>query len=184
MPPWILNSKTKCPIHPKTAIFNRSIQGGLTHQKCYTGVQPGHRVPPLPKQLFCTHYGRGGGVKIMLPNFMWKDQQKMCLVKCQMLQCLSQNPPLCRRMFVLKETTKYQSWWLFLDATASPSMFLRKRCSIKMVKNDLIWHFFNVEKVFQYKNGKTLFTLKYFLMLRKCCTPAASRPHPRPARFK
>ena len=44
MPPWILNSKTKCPIHPKTAIFNRSIQGGLTHQRCYARVQPGHRV--------------------------------------------------------------------------------------------------------------------------------------------
>ena len=44
MPPWILNCKTKCPIHPKTAIFNRSIQGGLTHQKCYARVQPRHSV--------------------------------------------------------------------------------------------------------------------------------------------
>ena len=44
MPPWILRRKTERRIHPKTAIFNRPIQGGLAHQKCYARVQPGHSV--------------------------------------------------------------------------------------------------------------------------------------------
>ena len=44
MPPWILRRKTERRIHSKTAIFNRSIQGGLAHQKCYARVQPGHSV--------------------------------------------------------------------------------------------------------------------------------------------
>ena len=50
-PPWkqkskicLLHSKTECPIHSKTAFFNRPIQGGLAHQKCYARVQPGHSV--------------------------------------------------------------------------------------------------------------------------------------------
>ena len=50
-PPWkqkskicLLHSKTERRIHPKTAIFNRPIQGGLAHQKCYARVQPGHSV--------------------------------------------------------------------------------------------------------------------------------------------
>ena len=50
-PPWkqkskicLLHSKTERRIHSKTAIFNRPIQGGLAHQKCYARVQPGHRV--------------------------------------------------------------------------------------------------------------------------------------------
>ena len=40
----LLHSKTECPIHSKTAFFNRPIQGGLAHQKCYARVQPGHSV--------------------------------------------------------------------------------------------------------------------------------------------
>ena len=44
MPPWILRRKTERRIHSKTAIFNRSIQGGLAHQKCYARVQPGYSV--------------------------------------------------------------------------------------------------------------------------------------------
>ena len=44
MPPWILRWKTERRIHPKTATFNRLIQGGLAHQKCYARVQPGHSV--------------------------------------------------------------------------------------------------------------------------------------------
>jgi len=50
-PPWkqkskicLLHSKTERRIHSKTAIFNRPIQGGLAHQKCYARVQPGHSV--------------------------------------------------------------------------------------------------------------------------------------------
>ena len=50
-PPWkqkskicLLHSKTERRIHPKTAIFNRPIQGGLAHQKCYARVQPRHSV--------------------------------------------------------------------------------------------------------------------------------------------
>ena len=44
MPPWILRRKTERRIHSKTAIFNRPIQGGLAHQKCYARVQPRHSV--------------------------------------------------------------------------------------------------------------------------------------------
>ena len=50
-PPWkqkskicLLHSKTERRIHSKTAIFNRPIQGGLAHQKCYARVQPRHSV--------------------------------------------------------------------------------------------------------------------------------------------
>ena len=39
-----MHSKTERRIHSKTAIFNRPIQGGLAHQKCYARVQPGHSV--------------------------------------------------------------------------------------------------------------------------------------------
>ena len=44
MPPGILRCNSECPIHPKTAIFNRPIQGGFAHQKRYARVQPGHSV--------------------------------------------------------------------------------------------------------------------------------------------
>ena len=54
-PPWkqkskicLLHSKTERRIHSKTAIFNRPIQGGLAHQKCYARVQPGHSVSREP----------------------------------------------------------------------------------------------------------------------------------------
>ena len=44
MPPGILCCNSECPIHPKTAIFNRPIQGGFAHQIRYARVQPGHSV--------------------------------------------------------------------------------------------------------------------------------------------
>ena len=47
MPPGILRCNSECPIHPKTAIFNRPIQGGFAHQKRYARVQPGHSVHRL-----------------------------------------------------------------------------------------------------------------------------------------
>ena len=58
-PPWkqkskicLLHSKTERRIHSKTAIFNRPIQGGLAHHKCYARVQPGHSVPSLKTSNF------------------------------------------------------------------------------------------------------------------------------------
>ena len=56
MPPWILRCKTERRIHPKTAIFNRPIQGGLAHQKCYARVQPGHSVQPQINIFFVSSY--------------------------------------------------------------------------------------------------------------------------------
>ena len=44
MLPRILRCNSECPIHSKTAIFNRPIQGGFAHQKHYARVQPGHSV--------------------------------------------------------------------------------------------------------------------------------------------
>ena len=60
MPPGILRCNSECPIHPKTAIFNRPIQGGFAHQKRYARVQPGHSVVSARDASIKHKVGSGG----------------------------------------------------------------------------------------------------------------------------
>ena len=70
MPPWILRRKTERRIHSKTAIFNRPIQGGLAHQKCYARVQPRHSVQQLQlhHQCFNHHWSLSENLSTSCPK--------------------------------------------------------------------------------------------------------------------